>query len=331
MVMPQAGRLSRLEGSPRGTRSGTVRQRLWRARWQYVFVLPSLVLASMFTFYPSVASWYLALLEWRGFGTPQLFVGMSNFTEVVGDSFFWDAFGRSFLFMVVAVPIKLALGLVIALVLNNQAMKLAPVFRTMFFMPVVTTAAIVGVVMTFILSPANGPINQVLTRLGIVDAPVDFLGDPDTSLGTVIGVFVWKSVGMTMIYWLAALQVVPKELYEAARVDGARTWMMHTRITVPLITPFALIITLVSAIQALNIFALVETMTGGGPYFASEIMEVFIYRTAFGTEGTTSRLGYASAAGVFFGIAVMFVAVLQGLAVRRANAIRGQLNRGGAA
>lgn len=133
-----------------------------------------------------------------------------------------------------------------------------------------------------------------------------------------------------MIYWLAALQVIPIELYEAARVDGASRWQIHRSVTVPLILPFAAIITLIAAIGALNVFPLVQTMTGGGPFFASEVMEVYIYRTAFGTGsgGSVPRLGYASAVGVWFGICVMLVALIQGLAARKANAARSELMGG---
>jgi len=291
-------------------------------------MLPSLVLAALFTFWPIVASWYFSLLDWSGFSSDRTFVGLDNYRELIHDPFFWHAFGRSFLFMAVTVPIRLSLALIVAIILNDRALKLAPLFRTFIFIPVVTTTAIVGILMKFILSPFNGPVNTALLRLHVIGTPIDFLGNPHLTLWSVMGVNVWKAFGISMIYWLAALQAVPAELYEAARLDGAGRWHLLRYITLPLLKPFAIIITLITAVNTLRIFDLVQTMTGGGPFFASEVVEVYIYRNAFSVQGGVPRLGFASAAGVFFGIAVMVVALVQGWALRRANAVRRDLTGG---
>jgi multiple sugar transport system permease protein len=287
-------------------------------------MLPSILLASLFTFYPIVASWYFSMLDWSGVSADRPFVGLQNYAELLADSYFWQAFERSFGFALVTVPIRLGLSLIVAIVLNDQALKLAPVFRTCFFVPVVTTTAIVGVLMQFLFSPFHGPINQLLLALGLASAPIDFLGTPGTALWTVMAVQIWKTFGITMIYWLAALQAIPAELYEAARVDGAGSVALLRGITLPLLKPFAAVIALITAVSTLRVFDLVQTMTGGGPFFASEVMEVYIYRHAFSLQAfSVPRLGYASAAGVFFGLAVMAVALAQAIVVRRANAARG--------
>jgi ABC-type sugar transport system permease subunit len=179
-------------------------------------------------------------------------------------------------------------------------------------------------VMTFIFSPIDGPINMFLLQLGLIDFPVEFLSDPDTALWTVVAVYIWKWFGVTMIYWLAALQVVPRDLYEAARIDGASAIRMHRSITLPMILPFALVIVLITVVSALNIFGLVQTMTGGGPFFATEVMELYIYRNAFGA-GQLPRLGYASAAAIFFGVTVLTISLLQGWGLKKANAARAQM------
>jgi multiple sugar transport system permease protein len=286
-------------------------------------MLPSLVLAALFTFYPILASWYFSMLDWSGLSTERTFVGLQNYAELIADSYFWQAFERSFGFALVTVPIRLGSSLVVAIVLNDRALRLAPAFRTFFFIPVVTTTAIVGILMQFLFSPFHGPINQVLVGIGVVGQPVDFLGGPDTALWTVMAVHIWKTFGITMIYWLAALQAIPAELYEAARVDGAGSVAILRGITLPLLKPFAAIIALITAVSTLRVFDLVQTMTGGGPFFASEVMEVYIYRHAFSLQNfSVPRLGYASASGVFFGLAVMAVALAQGWVVRRANAAR---------
>src|SRR5690606_18233120 len=241
--------------------------------------------------------------------------------QIFNDSFFWDAYQRSFLFMAVAVPTQVILSFIVALFLNDSSYRLGPFFRTIFFLRVVTSGAFIGTVMTFVFSPFNVPVNKFLLNTGLADRPIDFLGSPDTALWTVAGVWVWKWFGITMIYWLAALQVVPQDIYEAARLDGAGRWSLHKDITLPMIMPFAVVIILITIVSSLNVFDLVQTMTGGGPFFASEVMEVYIYRNAFG-EGGLPRLGYASAAALFFGITVLGLSLLQGLGLKKVNDAR---------
>jgi multiple sugar transport system permease protein len=228
--------------------------------------------------------------------------------------------------MIVAVPIQLVLSFIVALVLNDSSYKLGPFFRTMFFLPVVTSAAIIGIVMTFVFSPFNGPINKLLLNTGLVDRPIDFLGDPDTALWTVAAVWIWKWFGITMIYWLAALQVVPQDLYEAGRLDGANRFSLHKDITLPLIAPFAMVILLITIVGSLNVFGLVQTMTGGGPFFASEVMEVYIYRNAFGDTGIP-RLGFASAAALFFGVTIFGISLVQAWGLKKAANARNQMKQ----
>jgi multiple sugar transport system permease protein len=143
----------------------------------------------------------------------------------------------------------------------------------------------------------------------------------------VLGIHVWKNIGITMIYWLAALQTVPTQLYEAAKVDGAAGRQMIRHITIPLLLPFAILIVILTAKGALHTFAIVQATTGGGPYFSTEVIETYIYQTAFAANDTggVPRLGYASAAGCFFGIATLLIALVQAWAVRKVNTIRGQL------
>lgn len=301
---------------------------MWEARWCYVFMVPSLVLAAMFTFYPVLASWYISVLDWSGLDADRTFVGLANFAEAIGDPFFWRAFGRTFLFAFVAVPTMLVLSLLVAIILNDQSLRLRAVFRTMFFLPVVTTTAIVGIVMSLIMNPFDGPLNTALLGVGLIDAPVDFLGNPDLALWSVAGVYVWKWFGISMIYWLVALQTVPLELYEAARVDGARSLQMHRFITMPLILPFAILIVLITFVGTFNVFPLVQAMTNGGPAFSTELIELYIYRLAFASEGQP-RLGYASAVAVVFGVITLIFALLQAWGAQKANAARREIEKEG--
>lgn len=284
-------------------------RRLWKDRWIYLFLLPTLILYPLYTIWPIGASWYYSLLDWNGFERSGSFVGVANYRELVRDPLFWNAFRNTVLFMLLAVPLRAGLALVLAVALNSPRLPFSGLFRTALFLPVVTTAAIVGVVMRFILDPVGGPVNLFLLNLGITDRPVNFLGQADTALLSAVGVWVWKWLGVTLVYWLAALQTIPTELYEAAKVDGANAAQLFWRITLPLLTPFTVIIVLLTAIDASNVFDLILTLTGGGPFFASEVVDIYVYRLAF--TSTIPRLGYASAVAVFLGVVFLSLAVAQ--------------------
>lgn len=298
----------------------TLRATLYRYRFHYLMMIPGLILAGMFIFYPIVAAVYFALHDWSGFTAEMIFVGTGNFRRLFTDPIFWNAFGRSILFMIGTVPAQMILSLVVAVLLNNQLLKLSTAFRTMIFLPVVTPVAVIGIVWTFLLSPFNGPINGLLLDIGLINRPIDFLGSSDTVMPSVIVVYVWKWLGMTMIYWLAALQMVPDDVYDAAKLDSCKGRRLIWYVVLPIILPFAVAILLISIVGALNVFPLIMAMTNGGPFFGSEVMEIFIYRTAFATDdGTVPRLGYAAAAGVFFGAIMLALTLLQALATRRAR------------
>ncbi|MFC7406402.1 carbohydrate ABC transporter permease [Georgenia alba] len=310
-----------LETAPPPENTKSFGARLWEYRWCYLFMVPTTVLAVLFTFYPMINSWVIAFQEWNGITEDRTWVGLANFREILADPFFWRAFGRTGLFVLMVVPTSLLIALLIAIVLNDYSYRLRPLFRTVFFLPVVTTTAIVGIVSTMILNPFDGPLNQALLTIGVIDAPIDFLGDPNVALWSVAGVYVWKWMGISMIYWLVALQTVPRELLEAAAVDGAPAWKQHRHITVPMVMPFAVIITLIAVVGAFQTFPLVQAMTRGGPSYATELMELFIYRLAFASAGEP-RLGYASAAAVIFGLAVLVFTLLQAWGVKKVAQMR---------
>lgn len=298
-----------------------LRKRLWKDRWIYVFLLPSVILYGLFVIWPIVASYWFSLLDWNGFDPQPKFVGLSNYAELIQDPQFWNAFKNSFIFMGLVVPIRVGSAFLIALLVNNRRLPFANFFRTAFFLPVVTTTAIIGIMMTFVLDPAGGPVNLILMKLGIVQRPVDFLGS-NIGLFTAVGVDLWKWLGLTMIYWLAALQTLPTEVMEAAQVDGASSLQVLWYITLPLLRPFAAIIILITALGSLHAFDLILTLTGGGPALTTEVIELYIYRWAF--TASIPRLGYASAAAVFFGLTTLLLAMGQVLAFRGIRGSQGE-------
>lgn len=294
-----------------------LRERIWAARIDYMFLVPGLLVFGAFIFWPLLASMYYSTLNWTGFGQSAEYIGLGNYRELLQDPYFLGAFGRSFLFTLSTVPFQMLIALILAIVLNNKMLKLSTLFRTLIFLPVVTPVAVIGIVMVLMLSPFNGPVNEFLVDTHIVARAIDFLGSPQLVLWTLAAIFVWKWTGVTLVYWLAALQTVPDELYEAAKLDGVKTWQVIVYMVMPIIAPFAVVIGLISAIAAMNVFPLIQSTTAGGPFFSSEVMEVYIFRTAFApASGQFPRLGYASAAGVLFGLALMILTLAQALAVR---------------
>lgn len=297
------------------------------AVWIYLFLFPVGLLYGGLVLWPVLAGVYNSLTDWRGFGGNRAFVGLANYRELLEDRLFWNALGNSFLFMAINVPIRLALSLALALLLNSATLRFRSAFRTAIFLPVVSATAIVGVVMTFIFSPFNGPVNLVLLRLGLISTPIDFLSDATTALPTVAAVSIWKWTGISMIYWLASLQAIPGELYEAARVDGASGLQIFRTITAPLLVPFAVIITLISIVNMLQVFDLVQTMTAGGPFYNTEVMEIYIFRHAFSAAMGVPRLGFASAAAIFFGLTTAALALIYGAGLRFSARRRAEMTR----
>lgn len=295
-------------------RRPSIRERIWRDRWIYVFLLPTILLVGGFTIYPVAASIWFSLLDWNGFERAGEYIGFANYAELVNDPLFWNAFRNTMVFMVLAVPLRVGIALLLAIALN-QALPLVRVFRTAIFLPVVTTAAIIGVVMRYVLDPASGPLNIALLSSGVIDRPLNFLGQSGLALYSAVGVWVWKWLGITLIYWLAALQTIPRDALEAATIDGANAWDRFLHITLPLLTPFTIIITLITVVDATNIFDLMLTLTGGGPFYGTEVIDIFVYRQAF--LSSVPRLGYSSAAAIFFGACFIVLAIAQVAVVTR--------------
>ncbi len=299
--------------SRRAARASTVDERVpsgrgWkRTTWIWIFLLPTVVLYGLYTLYPIIASYWYSLVEWNGFDADQQFVGLQNYRAVFADPFFWNSFKITLLFMLLVVPARVLLSLLLAMVLNSPKLPMVGLLRSAFFIPVVTTTAIIGVVMRFVLDPGSGPINTMLRAVGLEG--VDFLGSQNAALPTAAALYIWKFFGITMIYWLAALQTIPQDIYEAARIDGAGIRQVFFHITLPMLKPFLIIITVLTVEETFHNFDLMYTLTAGGPYFHTEIIEIYIYRWAF--AASIPQLGHASAAAVLFGLIVAIVGAIQ--------------------
>ena len=291
-----------------------------RNLWIYAFLMPTFILYGVYTIYPIVASYWYSFVEWNGFSSEQRFVGISNYQAVLADPLFWSSVRITLLFMLVVAPLRIFGAFFLAILLNSPKLPFATFLRTVYFLPVVTTTAIIGVVMRFILDPAAGPVAAVVGLFGL--PPVDLLGESGTALVTTALVYVWKFFGITLIYWLAALQTIPQDVYDAARVDGAGGVRIFRHITLPMLLPFLLIITVLTIEDCFHAFDLMQTMTAGGPFYSTEIIEIYIYRWAF--AASIPQLGFASAAAVLFGVLVLVVVALQAWATLTSQRLQSQ-------
>ncbi|WP_433519369.1 carbohydrate ABC transporter permease [Nonomuraea sp. CA-143628] len=311
-----------LVGRPRALvagRASRLRQRIAAARWSYLYVLPMLVLLLAFVIYPIIASLGYTFYRWDGIGEPGDFVGLANFSRVMTDSIFWGALRNTFFYVLLVVPVQLVLALALALVLNNRRLRGRTLYRTLFFLPVVTSAAVVGVVVQLLFSNFGDVVNDALMSIGLTDEYVDWLGDPNFAMLIIIGVGIWHTLGYNLVYFLAGLQTIPDELYEAARLDGAGALASFRYITVPMLRSVGVVIVLLSVIGSFQVFDLVQVLTNGGPYFATEVVNTYIYHLAFGGFGgsTVERdVGLASAASFFYGVLLIVFAVAQALFLR---------------
>lgn len=291
--------------------------------WSYIFVAPAVIGTLMFVIYPIPGSVRYAFYNWNGIGEPSEFVGWRHFTTVATDPYFWQAFRHTAIYTATLVPIQLLLTLALALVLNNPKLPLRNLFRTVYFLPIVTSILVVGVVMRFMLQALGQNLPQFVYDTGLVNPVLGFLSDPRWALPTIIAVGIWHSFGYNLIFFLAALQSVPQDLYEAATLDGAGAWGKFWHITIPLIRSVGVIIVFLAIIGSTKVFDSVLALTSGGPYYASEVIQTYIFSFAFpqryGNPTATANFGYASAASIFVNIILLGLTVMNVLAVRNAR------------
>jgi raffinose/stachyose/melibiose transport system permease protein len=282
--------------------------------WGLMYVLPMLVLMLTFTIYPIIDSFRISLYNYKGFGDPTQFVGFRHFVTIANDERFWNAFKNTVLYTVILVPVQLTLALLLAVILDGP--------RMIYFMPVVTSIAIVAIVMRLMFQSGGTAITSLFVPW-LLDKPINPIGDPRTSLLSVTAFGIWYSFGINLVYFLAALQTVPRELYDAAAVDGANWFQRVRHITLPGIRSISVIILFFAILGSLRVFEQSFVMTGGGPFFSSEVVSGYIYAYAFGSSGlggtsVTPNVGYASAAAILMSFIVLGVTVVQLLVNRLA-------------
>ncbi len=294
---------------PRAVRGTTGRERLEIL----VFVLPALALMGLFVAWPVLSAVRMSLYRWRGFGPMDDFVGLDNYRQVLTDDVFTQAVTHNLVIVVLSIVIQLPLGLGAALLLNRR-MRGRGVVRTLIFVPYVLAEVIAGVIWFQLLIPDTGVVDGLLGGVGIAAPDQGFLGTPDLALWTVVAVLTWKYLGLAILLFLAGLQSVPEEVYEAAQLDGASWWQTQWRVVVPLLGPTIRTWCFLSMIGSLQLFDMVWVLTGGGPANATTTMATYLI-----TQGTQrGNYGIAGAASVvLFVIGVVMAALYQRLVLRR--------------
>jgi multiple sugar transport system permease protein len=252
-----------------------------RAAW--TFVAPALIVIGAFFFVPVFAALLLSLTDFDLYALADLhnlrFVGLGNYIDILQTPLFWKSLGNTLYFVLVGVPLSIAVSLGAALLLDSKLARFKGFFRTALFAPVVTTVVAVAVIWRYLFHTRYGLLNYALAKFGI--APIDWLGDPHWSMPSIILVAVWKNFGYNMIILLAALQGIPHELYEAAHIDGASLWQRLRHITLPMLKPALLLVSVITVSGYFQLFAEPYVMTLGGPVQSTESVLYFMYEEGF--------------------------------------------------
>ena len=269
----------------------------------YTFLAPALIVLSAFTFGPILFSIPLAFFDWNLLVPEREFVGLANFVELAGDDVFHIALRNTIIYAFGVVPVQTLLALLLAVAVN-QGLPGQSFFRAAFYLPAITSSVVTSVIFLWIYSK-SGLLNYLLSYLDIVGP--DWIGSPKYALGSIMALNVWSTSGYFMIAFLAALQSVPKSLYEAASLDGAGAWGRFWHVTVPGVRPTIFFVMTLGLIGAFQVFDQIYVMSNGGPVNATTTVSYYIYNSAF----KYFRFGYAAAASIVLFVIILIFTLIQ--------------------
>lgn len=268
----------------------------------WLYLLAPLVLLILFFFLPMGMAFYISMLDYGHSIVNPSFIGLKNYEAILNSDHFWQVLGNTVLFMLTVVPAMMFIPILVALVINNQLRGIS-LFRALIYLPVVVSLVVAGIAWKWLYA-SDGLINYLLSFAGI--PKINWLVSPDVALYAVGLMVVWKGVGYYMMMYLANLQSISSELYEAAEVDGANLLQKHWHITVPHLRPAMALVGIISTIGALKVFTEIYVMTRGGPVGATETLVYYIYDQAFGNL----NLGVACAAGFVLMLIIFALSLL---------------------
>lgn len=274
-------------------------------RYGWIFISAAFLLYLIFTIYPAVESLKMAFQSFEGGN--YIFVGLKNFKRMLGDSIFWQSLFNTFLYMIIQVPIMLVLALLLATMLNSRILKCRGFFRTSIFLPCVTSLVAYSILFKMMFS-LDGIVNQALMGLGILEAPYQFLQNSGWARAIIIIAMIWRWTGYNVIFYLSALQNIPQETFEAAKVDGANAVQTFFKVTVPQLKPIILLTTIMSTNGTLQLFDETMNITQGGPANATMTVSHYIYNQSF---VYAPNFGYASAISYVVVFIMVILALIQ--------------------
>ncbi|HYW12796.1 MAG TPA: sugar ABC transporter permease [Longimicrobium sp.] len=284
----------------------------------YAFLAPALVLIFTFFFLPVVAALALSFTDFDIYAVGDLsntrWVGLRNYAQLLTTPLFWQALRNTFYFALVGGPLSIGVSLAAALLLNQKMVRFKGLFRTIYFAPFVTTLVAVAIVWRYLYHTRYGLLNYAIGALGM--GPVDWLGDPRWAMPAIILMTVWKSFGYNMLIFIAGLQAIPEELYEAARIDGASAWQRFRHVTLPGLAPTLVFVTVITMIGFFQLFVEPYVMTMGGPLRSTTSVVLLMYEEGF----RWWRMGHAAALAFILFVVILAATLLQLAVQKRAEA-----------
>lgn len=276
----------------------------------YLFVAPLMISIAVFTYIPILTSLNLSVREWNFLSPDMPFVGLRNYEQLLSSRDFWNSLWVTTLFAVLSVPLRLALALLIASYLVQESVH-SRLLRGALFLPSVTSTVSIAVVFSWVFSTDYGMVNAILVTLGLGKVP--WLQDPYLALWVLIFVNTWKQLGYDIVIYIAGLQAIPRELYDAASVDGGRRWHVFRRVTMPLVMPTTYFLLVISVIEAFQVFTIVNVMTRGGPAGATDMLVNLLYEIGF----VLFDIGRGSALAVMLFVLLVALAILKSRIIGR--------------
>ncbi len=276
----------------------------------FLFILPALAIFSVFYIYPFFETFRLSLHEWNGISIHRHFVGLANFKELWYDRVWWSSMGHAAYITLIALSFQNALAFLLALACDRE-IRMGRLYRVIFFLPPVLSEVVVGLIWQWILysgiqnGQQIGLLNHFLGKIGLSSWIHNWLSDPRTALTCIAVVHSWKGFGWGFIILLAGLQTIDRQLYEAARVDGAGAWKVFFHVTIPMMIPVLLFVVILTILGSMQVFVLILSMVGQGLVYHTEVPVTRILASMTGTN----QFGYACAQGIAFGIILLLVSM----------------------
>jgi multiple sugar transport system permease protein len=268
------------------------------------FIFPAFTLLLLFVFYPMLQAFIISFKNYSLVGAGGVFVGLDNYVNLLKDRSFLNSLGHSFYFAAIVIPIQTSIALGLALLIQKKTATTS-LFRTIYFIPVIISTAVAATVFKLIYNKEFGLLNSVLNAFHL--PPTNFLSNPDTAMNGIVMLGIWKGAGFFMIIFLAGLNNISQDLYEAARVDGANKLQQFFKITLPLLNRTMAFVVIMTTIDAIKLSGLVFVLTNGGPNGSTETAVYYIYKMAF----TQMRMGYATAAAFVLFAIVLIISLVQ--------------------